>query len=140
MRMFLKYKDFTKINENITKASVEIVDFNTFVRNTSEVADNKNDSNVLSFVDFSKNELMLFNYRFKEHIKGRGLTLNNKKVIEYLTTEFRNEIIFNPTFYLFEIKLKLGSIRITCNSEKQSHWEQAVLNLLLDDGFDISIK
>jgi hypothetical protein len=138
MRKFLTYKQF-KLNENLKKSTVEIPDFDTFVKKISNVTSNNLGTEILSFVDFSKSNMMAFNHKYRKFIHGQGLSLNNQSVIDYLDNEFTNELKSNPEFYIGEIKIKLGTVRVLTNSSKHEGWEKEVTKLLIADGMNLRI-
>jgi hypothetical protein len=146
MRKILGYEEFKKINQELINR-LSLYNYETFVTtNKNKQIQSEDiqieDINVEKFNDFCTctNENMTlidFNYNFKDYIKGRGLSIINQGVIDYLFKEFSEEIKNNPAFYIYEVKFKLGEIRITTNSQYQKRWESEVTKIMQNTGFDL---
>jgi len=69
-----------------------------------------------------------FNEKYKDNLEGRhrGLDLNHPKVIDYLDTEFTEEVKENPDFTYAQIKMKFNNSRVYANSDKTSIWEKKI--------------
>jgi hypothetical protein len=62
-----------------------------------------------------------------------GITINNKKVLDYLDREFEKEIQHNPHFKYKQIKLKFNQVRIYAKSKKVNMWKKQVQKLLTNE-------
>lgn len=75
-----------------------------------------------------------FNKKWNACLRERavGLEIDNAKVIDYLDQEFSKENITNPLFEFSQIKIKVGTTRLYSNSKKQTQWELAIDQILME--------
>jgi hypothetical protein len=71
--------------------------------------------------------------KYKPITKGEFFKFDNCNIFKYLDEEFENELINNPNFFIWYIKLKFGKIRISSNSNNNIYWEQQIEKILADN-------
>jgi len=138
--MIIKYEDFKKINQGLVRNSINILNFETFVEQKCEAQQSNLKKYVKKFDDYCQTNvksLADFNLKFSNIIKGSGIQIDNQEILDYLENEFDIEIKDNPDFFIWDIKLKLGTVRIVTNSDKQTEWESNANHILNKTGFNL---
>jgi hypothetical protein len=59
-----------------------------------------------------------------------GLAIDNEKIIDYIDSEFDEEIKINPNFKFYQIKIKFGTSRVYADSDKTTEWENKINEIL----------
>lgn len=74
-----------------------------------------------------------FKFKYNSIIRGEIIEIENYAMFEYLSNKFENELIINPNFFIWNIKYKIGKIRISSSSNQNQGWENEVEKILAGD-------